>query len=83
MKGLRQLHVVAGMIMAPFIAITGITGVLILIFDRFWELLPIHSWFRWGGIFVGLGLILLVITGTPIRIKSLIDRRRKTGGSTR
>ncbi len=78
MKRLRQLHVISGMILAPFLVITGITGVLILVSDRFWELLPVHSWFRWGGVFIGLGLILLMITGTAVRIKSLIDRRRKS-----
>lgn len=77
MKKLRQLHVILGMILAPFLAITGITGVMILSFDQFWELMPVHSWFRFGGIFVGMGLILLVITGTAIRIKSLIDRRKR------
>lgn len=77
MKRLRQLHVVTGMILAPFLAITGITGVLILVFDRFWELLPVHSWFRWGGIFIGLGLILLIITGAAVRIKGLIESRKQ------
>ncbi|MEO0009099.1 MAG: hypothetical protein ABIK22_01415 [candidate division WOR-3 bacterium] len=77
MKRLRQLHVVTGMIFAPFLAITGITGVLILVFDRFWEILPVHSWFRWGGVFVGLGLILLIITGAAVRIKGVIDSRKQ------
>jgi len=71
------MHIIIGVILAPFIFITAFTGTIILITDRFWELLKWHSWFKWGGIVIGFGLLFLVLTGFSAYFKGLI--RRKTG----
>ncbi len=75
MKLLRRAHIFIGMIIAPFVFITAATGVLILASDRFWEMLRWHSWFKWGGIIVGTGLIFMVVSGFILRIREVSRKR--------
>lgn len=75
MKNWRRAHIITGLILGPFIIITAITGLLVLIFNR-WELLNLHSWFRLGGIVIGMGLVFLVITGSSIYFKGKISSKR-------
>jgi uncharacterized iron-regulated membrane protein len=75
MRRLRRLHIITGLVLGPFIVITAVTGLMIMLFNRFYELLNVHSWFRWGGVALGLGLIFLVITGAVVFIKT--ERQKK------
>ncbi len=77
MRLLRLIHIITGVILAPFILITALTGAVILIFNRFWELLSLHSWFRYGGIVVGVGLFILALTGFSIFTRVFLQQKRR------
>lgn len=77
----RHIHIIIGLILAPFIFITALTGALVLITDRFWELLKWHSWFKWGGIFLGFGLLFLVSSGISAYIRTTLRKKRSKPGS--
>jgi uncharacterized iron-regulated membrane protein len=77
MKLWRLVHITVGIILAPFLFITALTGTAMLIFNRFWQHLNLHAWFRYGGIVIGLGLILLAVTGLVIFIKVIFHQKMK------
>ncbi|MEO0004512.1 MAG: hypothetical protein ABIK47_04220 [candidate division WOR-3 bacterium] len=77
----RRIHIIIGIILAPFIFITALTGALILITDRFWELLKWHSWFKWGGIVIGIGLLFLVSSGISAYIRTTLRKKRSKPSS--
>ncbi len=77
MRQLRKAHIYVGMILAPFVLLTALTGVLVLLFQRFYELLRLHAWFRWGGVLVGIGLIFMMLSGVVLRLKEGLSRKRK------
>lgn len=77
MRRLRQAHIYVGMVLAPFVLLTALTGVLILLFQRFHELLHLHAWFRWGGVLIGIGLIFMMLSGVVLRLKEVLSRKRK------
>jgi uncharacterized iron-regulated membrane protein len=77
MRRLRKAHIYAGMVLAPFVLVTALTGVLILLFQRFYDLLHLHAWFRWGGVLIGIGLIFMMVSGTVLRLKEVLSQKRQ------
>lgn len=77
MRRLRQAHIYVGMVLAPFVLLTALTGVLILLFPRFYDFLHLHAWFRWGGVLIGIGLIFMMLSGFILRLKEVLSPKRK------
>lgn len=73
---LRRVHIIIGLIMGPFLAVTAVSGVLILATGRFWELLFWHSWFKFGGIVLGVGLTFLAVSGWVLYLRTMRRKRR-------
>jgi hypothetical protein len=59
---LRKLHLVIGFTLVPFILVTAASGFIILTTGNY-QLIRLHSWFKWGGMALGLGLLFLAISG--------------------
>lgn len=62
MTQLRKLHLVIGFTLVPFILVTAATGFIILTTGSY-QLIRWHSWFKWGGMVLGAGLLFLAISG--------------------
>ncbi|MGQ9678790.1 MAG: hypothetical protein ACUVUD_05860 [bacterium] len=77
MRSLRKTHLIVGMIVAPFALITILTGMIILLFQGFYNLLNLHTWFRWGGLLIGAGLIFMFISGVALRLNEVLRRKRE------
>lgn len=77
MRSLRNAHLIVGMILAPFALISILTGMIILLFQGFDNLFHLHTWFRWGGVLVGSGLIFMFLSGVVLRLNEVLRRKRQ------
>jgi hypothetical protein len=72
MIGLRKLHLIVGFTLVPFVLITAGTGLYILLTNNY-QPLRWHSWFKYGGVVLALGLLFLAVSGgilyTSMRIQ--------------
>jgi hypothetical protein len=59
---LRKLHLVIGFTLAPFVLIAAATGPIMML-TRNYHLVKWHSWFKWGGMVLAIGLVFLAISG--------------------
>lgn len=62
MTFLRRLHLLVGAVAAPFLVVTAVTGVIILLGEDY-RTLEWHRWFKWGGVALGVALVVLAVTG--------------------
>ncbi len=76
MTFLRKLHLYLGFTLVPFLVVTAVTGAHILLTGSY-RTLKWHSWFRWGGLALALGLLLLAVTGSILYLNMRINQWRR------
>ena len=73
---LRKLHLLIGFILVPFVLVTAATGLIILTTGNY-QLIRLHSWFKWGGMVLGTGLVFLAISGGILYLTVRIQQARR------
>lgn len=73
---LRKLHLYLGFTLVPFLVVTAVTGAHILLTGSY-QTLKWHSWFRWGGLVLALGLLVLAVTGAILYLNMRINQWRR------
>jgi multisubunit Na+/H+ antiporter MnhB subunit len=84
MTGLRKLHLMVGFTLVPFLLITAGTGLYILLSHNY-QPLRWHSWFKYGGVVLALGLLFLAVSGgilyTTMRIQQWKRKAKAKAGA--
>jgi len=81
MTGLRKLHLIIGFTLVPFLLVTAVTGVIYLLFPRYYYVLRWHGWFKWGGLVLAAGLAFLAVSGAVLYMNMRIQQWRRKAKS--
>jgi uncharacterized iron-regulated membrane protein len=82
MMFLRKLHLFVGAAAAPFLAVTAVTGGIILLAGDY-RTLRWHSWFKWGGVALGAALLVLAVTGGILWAQLRISQAKRKRAAKR
>jgi len=73
---LRKLHLVIGFTLVPFLLVTAGTGLYILLTNDY-SFLRWHSWFKYGGMALGFGLLFLAVSGGILYLSMRIQQWKR------
>lgn len=73
---LRKLHLVIGFTLVPFLLVTAVTGLYILLTANY-SVLRWHSWFKYGGMALALGLLFLAVSGGILYLTMRIQQWKR------
>jgi len=73
---LRKLHLIIGFTLVPFLLITTGSGLYILLTNNY-SILRWHSWFKYGGMALGLGLLFLAVSGGVLYLTMRIQQWKR------
>ena len=76
MIGLRKLHLVVGFTLVPFLLVTAATGLYILLTNSY-STLRWHSWFKYGGMVLAIGLLFLGVSGGILYLTMRIQQWKR------
>jgi multisubunit Na+/H+ antiporter MnhB subunit len=76
MIGLRKLHLIIGFTLVPFLLVTAVTGLYILLTNNY-QPLRWHAWFKYGGMVLALGLLFLAVSGGILYLSMRIQQWKR------